>query len=195
MSARVLYHRRQNGTVSRILRVTVIEAGERGRAVQRHLEIARAEFAWVVESFPEEHALWSPSEDTWSAHLTLAHLRDTEREGFRERVRRVLEEDTPFLDDFPGGLWASRWRKTGPMTDTLAEYLEASRESDRRLAEIPDEAWLRTGTHPAFGTLTLVGWLERMHFHLVDHLGQILAIRAALRTHGLITDDLTPSPA
>jgi hypothetical protein len=173
----------------------VADAAARGQATLRHLDVLRGELAWVVESFPEAHALWSPADGAWSAHLTLAHLRDTEREGFRERVRRIVEESNPFLDDFPGGAWAARWRRTGPMTETLAEYLAASRDTDRRLATIPPDAWLRTGTHPHFGTLTLVGWVERMHFHLVDHLGQILAIRAALRTHGLIDDDPRPATA
>ena len=159
-----------------------------GQTILRHLDVLRWELAWVVEQFPERYALWTPKAGAWSAHLTLAHLRDTEREGFSVRIRRVLEEDEPFLEDFPGGVWAARWQPSGPMTETLAEYLVASRETDARLCGVADAAWSRAGAHPSFGRLTLTGWLERMHFHLADHLSQILAIRAALRTHGLLTD-------
>jgi hypothetical protein len=158
-----------------------------GADLLHHLEAARHELAWVIEQFPEPFALWSPAEGAWSAHQALAHLRDTEREAFVVRVQRVLTEDNPDLEDFPGGEWIARWRPSGPMRDTLAEYLAASRASSTRLATVPAAAWTQTGTHPTFGRLSLLGWVERMHFHLLDHLSQILAVRAELRAQGLLS--------
>jgi hypothetical protein len=166
--------------------VAIISAAWRGREVLEHLEAMRVELAWVIDTFPEPYALWVPAPEQWSAHQTLAHLRDTERQGFAERVRRVIQEEEPFLPDFPGGEWAARWRPEGALRDTLSEYLAASRASDARLAGISELAWERGGVHPDFGRLTLLGWVERMHFHLIDHLGQILAIRAELHTRGLL---------
>jgi hypothetical protein len=157
-----------------------------GADLLRHLEVARQELTWAVEQFPESLALWSPGDGAWSAHQVLAHLRDTEIHAYAVRVSRILAEETPELPDFPGGEWIARWIPTGPLVATLGEYLVASRASSHRLAVIDDAAWERVGVHPSFGRLTLLGWVERMHFHLVDHLGQILAVRAQLRTDGLL---------
>ncbi|MCC7104650.1 MAG: DinB family protein [Chloroflexi bacterium] len=157
-----------------------------GADLLRHLEVARQELTWTVEQFPESLALWSPGDGAWSAHQTLAHLRDTEVHAYAVRVSRILAEETPELPDFPGGQWVATWTPTGPLVATLDAYLATSRASSERLSAIDAAAWERVGAHPHFGRLTLLGWLERMHFHLIDHLGQILAVRAQLRTRGLL---------
>ena len=159
-----------------------------GRDILRRTAWAREELGWIAGTFPAEHVLWRPSPDGWNAHQTLTHLRDTEIHAYRLRVELVLTEGEPHLPDFPGGQWMAKWQPDGSLSDLADDYGRASRASEERLATISDTDWLRCGTHPNFGRLSLVGWVERMHFHLMDHMTQILNIRSQLRTNGLVVD-------
>lgn len=165
-----------------------MSAVARGRACLRHLAVARDELLWVAESFPAEFALWRPSPAAWSAHQTLTHLRDTEAHAYARRVELVLTTDEPELPDFPGGEWMARWSPEGTLVELVLAYVSASRGSTDRLEDADEATWRRRGTHPTFGRLSLVGWTERMYFHLVDHLAQVLSVRAALRAEGLLIE-------
>jgi hypothetical protein len=45
---------------------------------------------------------WKPTEKKFSVLENVCHLRDIESEGYRVRIRRLLEEEHPFLADLDG---------------------------------------------------------------------------------------------
>lgn len=76
-------------------RVGLTEAVERLGAMPAFLEAA-------LEAANAEELAFRPGEGEFSLTEQACHLRDLEREGYLERVRRILAEDTPSLADFDG---------------------------------------------------------------------------------------------
>src|SRR5262249_61885782 len=83
------------------------------------------------------------------------HLRDLEEEGYTLRLRRMLREERPTLDDFDGGAVAAR--RAYPSQDlqaALRAFLEARRSNVNLLASLEDRALARTGPVGDRGAIT-----------------------------------------
>jgi hypothetical protein len=116
---------------------------------------------------------FSPVEQAW-------HLADLEREGFGARIRRLLEEDEPFLPDFDGARLArERDYRSRSVGEGLAAF-RAQREANLSLLrEITAEQWLRAGTQEGVGRVALCDLPAMMAEHDAGHRAEIEAwIRA-----------------
>jgi hypothetical protein len=82
-------------------------------------------------------SIFSPLEDVW-------HLRDIETEGYLVRIRRILSETLPVLEDLDGDRMAIERRynelELGP---AIAGFATAREESLALLQGLPTEAWMR----------------------------------------------------
>jgi DinB superfamily len=84
-------------------------------------------------------SLFSPLEDVW-------HLYDIEREGYLVRIRRILIEESPILENLDGDRMAvERHYNDLELTAAIAGFSAARAESSRLLQGLPAEAWLRRG--------------------------------------------------
>jgi hypothetical protein len=118
-------------------------------------------------------ATFSPVEQCW-------HLADLEREGFGARIRRLLDEDGPFLPDFDGARLA---RERDYRSRSVAEGLAAFRAGrDGNLAMLramSAEQWFRAGTQEGVGPVALCDLPAMMAEHDAGHRAEIEAwIRA-----------------
>ncbi|MGH2688063.1 MAG: DinB family protein, partial [Actinomycetota bacterium] len=123
--------------------------------------------------------------DAWSARTVVEHLLDVEEIAFVTRIRRIVEEDDPFITSI----------------DPSAR-LEASRDPRRPVPELVDElarrraddaAWVRslapgrldrTGTHDTAGTISGRQLVHYWATHDLVHLAQLLtAVRSSLEPH------------
>jgi hypothetical protein len=112
---------------------------------------------------------FSPVEQCW-------HLADLEVEGFRVRIRRLLDEERPFLPDFDG---AAAARERDYCARSLVEGLQAfraARESNvALLRSVPEEAWSRGGVQEGVGEVSLLDIPRLMHEHDASHKAEIIA--------------------
>lgn len=111
----------------------------------------------------------SPSQ--WSAHEHLAHLARYQEVFLMSRVRRILDEDGPYLGRYRAeedeGWPACQRLSTGEVLDRLRR----GRTDFTALAGSLDEAqWVRVGHHPLFGALALRRWVEFFLIHEAHHL-------------------------
>ena len=84
-------------------------------------------------------SLFSPLEDVW-------HLYDIEREGYLVRIRRILTEEMPILENLDGDRMAVERRYNDlELTAAIAGFSAARTESLRLLQGLPVEAWMRRG--------------------------------------------------
>jgi hypothetical protein len=60
-----------------------------------------------LRSLAPQHWRWKPSPEVFSVVEHLCHLRDLEAEGYQLRIRRLVEEDLPTLDEIDGSAWAA----------------------------------------------------------------------------------------
>ena len=82
-------------------------------------------------------SLFSPLEDVW-------HLYDIEREGYLVRIRRILTEESPILENLDGDRMAVERRYNDlEVTAAIAGFSAARTDSLRLLRGLPAEAWMR----------------------------------------------------
>jgi len=118
------------------------------------------------------------------------HLADLEREGFGERIRRILTEENPFLPDFDGERVAREreYLKLDPAA-ALAAFAAARAETVRRLRAIPAGQWDRRGEQEGVGVVSLADLPRRILDHDFSHLNEIADLLADLvPSHPLIAE-------
>lgn len=137
-------------------------------------------------------AAWTAADEgpgTWSPYDIVGHLIHGERTDWIPRVRRLLEhgEAVPFapFDRF-AQFTESQGRSLAVLLDEFAA-LRAHSLSDLASLRLAGEDLARTGTHPAFGRVTLAQLLATWTVHDLGHLAQ--ACRAMA---GRYRDDVGP---
>ena len=91
----------------------------------------------------------SPVEQVW-------HLADLEREGFAERIRRLLGEVEPYLPDFDGGkIAAERNYRLRSLDEGLAAFADARQNNITVFQSLAADSWLRSGTQEGVGKVSL----------------------------------------
>jgi len=106
---------------------------------------------------------FAPVEQCW-------HLAELERDAFRERLRRLREEDRPALEDFDGERAAIEGNYLGrSCADGVAAFAAARRANLDLIASIRAEEWSRTGTQAGVGEVALCDLPAMMAEHDASH--------------------------
>jgi hypothetical protein len=106
---------------------------------------------------------FAPVEQCW-------HLFDLEREGFGARLRRLLEEDEPFLPDFDGARIArERDYASRSLAAGLAAFAEARASNLAAFRTVHGEQWSRVGTQEGVGPVAVCDLPSMMAEHDVSH--------------------------
>jgi len=109
----------------------------------------------------------SPVEQVW-------HLADLEREGFGERIRRLLSEKEPTLPDFDGAKRAAERNYRGlSLEDGLAAFAAARTQNLAALRSIDGPAWFLNGTQDGVGKVSLCDIPGFMSQHDRSHKAEI----------------------
>ena len=123
----------------------------------------------VAELSPNE-LTWKPSETEFSALEHVCHLRDIEREGYQERIRRLLEEDAPYLPDIDGSRLAlERKYSEQELGIALEEFARVRQENVETILGLGLEQLDRGGNLEGVGWITLRELLELMRAHDEQH--------------------------
>jgi hypothetical protein len=116
-------------------------------------------------------------DDGWSPRDALAHLVDTESGVLAERVRRMIEEDRPFIRsiDAPARLDEGGYRDRS--VGSLLDELYGLRERHVAWLRGLDEAALaRPGDHDEAGEITASDVVHQWAYHDLMHLKQIASM-------------------
>jgi hypothetical protein len=139
-----------------------------------------AEFPLRLErcfaAFPASMRHWMPG--SWdgipSERLTaieqVCHVRDIERDGYQVRIRRVLEEECPVLDDIPGEQLAiDRRYAVADVDDVLGDFRRARDTTMAMIAALSEEQLRRPAVFEGERT-TLEGLIHFLCGHDHQHL-------------------------
>jgi hypothetical protein len=142
--------------------------------------VLRAFFA----SMPADAALL-PVDAGWSPRDALAHMVDTEQGVLAERVRRMIEEERPFIRsiDATARLAESGFheRSVGSLLDELYGLREGHVAWLRGLT---GDQLARAGKHDEAGEITASGVAHQWAYHDLMHLKQIATmLQASLVAH------------
>jgi DinB family protein len=119
----------------------------------------------AVRSLPDDS--FSPVEHCW-------HLADLEREGFAIRIRRLLAESNPWLENFDGGRLAEeRQYKQTHIADGIAAFRQARLDNLALLQTTQSESWTRQGEQEGVGIVMLCDLPMMMAEHDAEHKKEI----------------------
>jgi hypothetical protein len=107
------------------------------------------------------------------------HLADLEREGYGERIRRLLADDDPDLPDFDGArVAAERNYRAKSLDGGIAAFLAARTANLALLRSVEGAAWDRAGRQEDVGRVTLRDIPRMMREHDDSHRAEIAALLA-----------------
>ncbi len=127
----------------------------------------------ALKEFPRSMWHFKPDPDHWCIQEVIFHLLDTEM-NFYIRYRACLSEPGKTIMPFDQDLWARQLRYIdGNVDQALAGLTWAIQANYDLLKSLPDEAFLKTVTHPERGVITLERILEYSLGHIPHHIGQM----------------------
>ena len=151
----------------------------------QHLVEYLAETPVVIErmvcALTDEERRFRPTGVEFSALENVCHLLDIEREGYAERIRRLLGEDGPVLPDIDGSRLArERDYNNQKMETALAAFTSAREGNVRIVKSLASDQLERRGVLETVGPITLAELLRMMHAHDTAHRNDISELRDRL---------------
>lgn len=136
----------------------------------------------LLEGLGEAACGWKPAVDEFSAKENVCHLRDIEEEGYSVRIRRLLYETEPTLEDLDGARLArERDYNSQDMLAALERFHLARSANVDAVKSLPPASLNRSGRFEGTGAITLGGLLLMMREHDQSHLKELEALRARLQ--------------
>jgi hypothetical protein len=124
----------------------------------------------ITKNIDDQHLNHQPEPGKWSIKDNIAHL-VTYQPVFIGRMHQILKGDNPVFsayraDDQPDFIDARKWS----LTDLINKLNGNRRQILELITNLPDDQLLLKGTHPKYGTLTIVEWTEFFLLHEAHHL-------------------------
>lgn len=110
---------------------------------------------------------WQPAPGEWSFRYIAAHLATTDKECYQDRVVRIAAGGNPHFESYFN---TDRDFSQFDLKDSLHAWTVTRQEIIDLVHSLPEEKWSLTGTHAAFGTLTVPGVLKLMLDHDQEHI-------------------------
>ena len=134
----------------------------------------------AVAGLTDEELRARPGPGAWSVLEVVVHLADSDAISI-DRMKRLLTEDNPHLLYADETAYVERLHThEQALEDALLLFEVGRRQWARVLRRLPDEAFLRQGTHNRSGKVTLGGLVASYVKHVDDHLAFVLGKRANL---------------
>ena len=141
---------------------------------------APAELERALLQVPADRIRWKPESwggspgETFSVLEHACHLRDIERDGYHERIRRMLDEENPSLVSIDGDRLAKERRyEAADLQAAVTAFGEARASTVERLRALDEVQLAREGFFAEYGTLTLRALVHYLRSHDQQHLAGI----------------------
>jgi len=134
-----------------------------------------------TDGLSESDLRWKPSAREFSVLENMCHLNDIEREGYAVRIRKLLNEDEPFLPDIDGPKLAQERSYNNQVPEEALQGFIQAREGniDKLKGLLPDQLD-RRGTFENVGAITLGDLLTMMREHDESHREELSRLRETL---------------
>lgn len=146
------------------------------------LERFRSGPEWIAAAIAEVTPAeldWVPAPGKWTIRKIVCHMADTELVA-GDRIRRLLAEDNPPLIPFNQDAWADKLDYGRRDVISALDLFRRMRAGNADLlADLPEEAWSRSGIHSERGRVTLLDTVRIHARHAQTHARQIENIRQA----------------
>jgi DinB superfamily len=142
-----------------------------------------AEISDLLSHIPPENIQLRPSPEEFSILESICHLRDIEVDGYTVRIRRLLAEDDPQLDDIDGArLAVERDYNRQRIEPALETFATERTKNVELLRTINEEDLERKASMQGIGEITLRTLIEMMIEHDEGHLDELRRAGRLLRS-------------
>jgi hypothetical protein len=136
----------------------------------------------LTASLPKTAITWKPSAWEFSALEHVCHLKDLEEEGYGLRIRKLLDDEEPFLSDIDGSRLAIERNYNGQeMEVALAAFTRARQSNLALMKDLTTVELKRSGTLENVGRITLEKLLQMMREHDSAHLDELHGLSQRLK--------------
>jgi hypothetical protein len=130
----------------------------------------------LVQGLGDEQLRYKSDEKTFSMKENILHLRDLEIEGYGKRLRLILAENLPTLDDIDGARLARMRRyQSANAAKALDEFCQAREGNIAYLRNMTAFQWNRKALFKG-EEITLLQLVEKWVQHDADHLKDMEAL-------------------
>jgi hypothetical protein len=151
--------------------------------VVRFLEETPEQIRQLAARMSAQDLRWKPSDEEFSVVEQVCHLRDLEREGYHERINKLLTEHEPTLPDFEGDRIArERDYNSQDFEAAFQEFARSRAENVRLMKTLSPEQLNRSGVLEGVGAITLEKLFQLMREHDQSHREELSDLRE--RIHG-----------
>ncbi len=117
----------------------------------------------------------------WSIFENIVHLQ-TYQHFFIDRVKQILETENPSFERYTADADSLFLDNCGKTTrEIMQDMITVRKDMAAAMLAYPESVLNRKGTHPVFGTMTLLQWLNFFLLHEAHHLFAIFKLRVELQ--------------
>jgi len=135
----------------------------------------------IIDGLSDEQIRRNIIPGKWSIFENIVHLQ-TYQQVFVLRVRDILERDNPSFPRYTAEADPEFLENCGKSSrEIIGDMITIRKQMAAEIAAFPPGDLVKTGTHPVFGQLTLLQWLNFFLLHEAHHLFTIFKLAAELK--------------
>jgi uncharacterized damage-inducible protein DinB len=135
----------------------------------------------ILDGLSDEQIRMQLNPGKWSIFENIVHLQ-TYQHTFIHRIRKILDEENPVFDRYTAEadpLFHDNCTKSS--REIMQDLLTIRKELSNSILAFKETDLVKEGTHPAYGKMNLVQWLNFFLLHEAHHLFTIFKIGAELK--------------
>ena len=135
----------------------------------------------IIDGLSDEMIRRQVIRGKWSIFETIVHLQ-TYQHVFCERIKKMQEENNPSFPRYSADADPVFLDNCGKTTrEIMGDLITTRKEMSTGRLSIKEKDLERRGTHPVFGTMTIIQWLNFFLLHEAHHLFAIFKLAAELK--------------
>lgn len=135
----------------------------------------------IIDGLSDEQVRRQVVTGKWSIFENIVHLQ-TYQHTFVDRIKQMLEKSNPIFSRYTAEADPEFLDNCGKSTrEIIQDMISVRKQMAAEITSFPDTDFIKTGTHPVFGQMTLLQWLNFFLLHEAHHLLTVFKLAAELR--------------
>jgi uncharacterized damage-inducible protein DinB len=154
---------------------------EMSSSLSTRLQYQHKSLVDLIDGLSDEQIRRNILPGKWSIFENIVHLQ-TYQHVFMLRVRQILENNNPAFPRYTAEADPEFLDNCGKSTrEIMGDMITIRKQTAAEITAFPPGDLAKTGTHPVFGQLTLLQWLNFFLLHEAHHLFTIFKLAAELK--------------
>lgn len=135
----------------------------------------------LIEGLTDEQIRRPVEPGKWSIFETIVHL-TTYQHNFNARIRQILDGNDPKFERYTAEADPMFHDNCGKSSREIMQDLLATRKDmSAEIVNFHPSDYVKTGSHPAYGKMNIIQWLNFFLLHEAHHLFTIFKLAASFK--------------